>query len=44
MWSQHFQFVRVGYQEFIIVLTVAFILFGHKVPSFMRWIARNLLR
>jgi mttA/Hcf106 family len=34
----------IGYQEFIIVLIVIFILFGHRLPSVMRELGRPLLR
>jgi len=33
----------IGYQEFIIVLIVVFILFGHRLPSIMRHLGRPLV-
>jgi Sec-independent protein translocase protein TatA len=41
MWGHHRLLFDIGYQEFIIALTVVFILFGHKLPRIMRDLGRG---
>jgi Sec-independent protein translocase protein TatA len=44
MWHQYVPIGRFGLSEFLILLLVAFILFGHWLPSIMRDIGRSLFR
>jgi hypothetical protein len=44
MWSHHHLPGTFGRQELIIILTVIFILYGHRIPSVMGSIGRAVVR
>ena len=44
MWSHRFSPVRFEFIEIVVVFIVLFILFGHRLPSVMRSLARSVVR